>query len=235
LATLALFRTRVSAKTGLDNTASSAEQVLMDSWINEGVIETLLALKCYVISATMATSVGAADYQLDAGILDIQDILVADVSSQAWSMQHVDPDEILYMRRVTVATSAPPRFYALNGANMLMVYPTPSEVDTFTIYYVPRPTALANPTDDPSTATLGGIPSEYHKLVEWWALSEAGDFADDASAQQGMTYLQKFNAKVKDYRRRQLMKGGRLPRKLPGNSTRAMIGARNDIDTGSWS
>lgn len=230
MATLALFRTRVSSKAGLDNTASSTEQVLMDGWINEGVIETLLALKCYVIPANMATTAGSADYQLDAGILDIQNIFVTDVSSQQWSMQPVAPDEILYMRRASTASSAPPRFFALNGANLLMLYPTPNEVDTLTIYYVPRPTPLAAASDDPSTAALGGIPVEFHKLIEWWALSEAGDFSDSATKQMGAFYLQKFAAKVKDYRRRQLMKGGKLPRKKPAYITSRYMSGRNDID-----
>lgn len=231
MATLAQFRTRVSGKLGLDNTPAGAEQTQIDGWINEGVVETLLALKCYVISATMPTTVGKADYQLDSAILATKDIYVTDTLSQSWSLDHVEPDEILYMRRVTTASSAPPRFYAINGANLLMIYPTPAEVDNFTIYYTPRPTALSSASDDPSTSTLGGIPVEYHKLIEWWALSEGADFMQDPRRQD---YMQHFEAKVRDYRRRQLKKGGRLPRKLPAMSSRTVIPPSNSIDIEGW-
>jgi hypothetical protein len=235
VATLAQFRSRVSSKTGLDNTAASAEQVLMDSWINEGVIEVLLALRCYVIDLQLTLTTGKGDYTLDSSILDIQQLFVTDTASTSWSMQRCDPDEILYMRRVTAATSAPPRFYALNGANMLMVYPTPQEADVITVYYVPRPTALSSAGDDPSAASLGGVPTEYHKLIEWWACAEAADFTDSSNSQKGNFYLQKFAAKVKDYRRRQLLKGGKLPRKLPGNLARTdSFRPRNDIDIPNW-
>lgn len=235
MATLAQFRTRVSAKIGLDNTSGSAEQQLMDSWINEGVVEVLLALKCYVVEANMTVVAGQADYTLDAAILDMQNIFVTDTSTQSWSMQRVAPDEILYMRRVTVATSAPPRYYAVNGANMLMLYPTPQESDTITAYYVPRPTALSNPTDDPSSATAGGVPSEYHKAIELWALAEAGDYADDASSQNGASYFAKYQLKIKDYRKRIHQKGGnRLPRAVPAFLSRTSIPPRNDIDIPNW-
>lgn len=231
MATLAQLRTRVSSKLGLDNTAAGAEQTLVDSWINEGVVETLLALKCYVISATMSTTLNKADYQLDSAILDIKNIFVTDAASQSWSLEHVETGEILYMRRVTTATSAPPRFYSINGANLLMVYPTPSEIDVFTIYYVPRPTALSSAGDDPSSSTLGGIPLEFHKLIEWWALAEGADFLQDPRRQD---YMKRFEMKVRDYRRSQLTASGRLPRKLPAMSSRTVIPPRNSIDIEGW-
>lgn len=231
MATLALLRSRVSAKLGMDNTAAGAEQVQIDGWINEGVIETLLALKPYVSTTTLNTVAGTADYQLASSILVIKNLYVTDASSVAWSLDHISAEEILYMRRVTVASSAPPRFYALNGANLLMLYPTPAEVDVITMYVTPRPTALASAGDDPSTTSLGGIPTEYHKLIEWWALSEGADFMQDPRYKD---YLQRFETKVRDYRRRELKKAGVLPRKFPAMASRSVVPPSNSIDTPGW-
>lgn len=94
--------------------------------------------------------------------------------------------------RLFQVTTAPVQMYALNGANMLMVYPTPLAADSITVYYVPRPTALANASDDPSTGSLGGIPSEYHYGLELYMMWKAGDAFDDESSSSGMTYRMEY-------------------------------------------
>src|SRR3990167_9695542 len=74
MATLAQFRTRISAKIGLDNTASSADQSLVDSWVNEGVIDVLRETQCNVATATLSVSSSSGDYTLDSSVLMILDL-----------------------------------------------------------------------------------------------------------------------------------------------------------------
>jgi hypothetical protein len=69
-----------------------------------------------------------------------------------------------------------------------MLYPTPSTADTIKLYYVPRPTAMSTGTDDPSTATFGGIPPEFHRAIVKYTEAEAADYRDDQTSQHGDRY-----------------------------------------------
>jgi hypothetical protein len=136
-------------------------------------------------------------------------------------MERVSVGEIRQLRRNSgTAATSPTLYYALAGHNLLMFYPSPAATDTFTIYYVPVPTALSASADDPSTASLGGIPKEYHKAIEYFACSEAADVNDDESSTQGQKYFLLYQDQVKKIRRTLRRKGGSL---MP----RARVGPRS--------
>src|SRR5690242_19863744 len=82
--------------------------------------------------------------------------------------------------------------WALQGANMLMLYPSPLVDDVLTVYYVPRPTALSTPGDDPSNAIFGGIPPEFHYGLELYMQWKAGDAFDDESSSNGESYRRMY-------------------------------------------
>jgi len=145
---------------------------------------------CYVDTATMAMTPGQGDYTLDASILAIEDMILSS-SGANFRVMRKSTTDLLNLRLFTV-NSAPIQMYALSGANMLMVYPTPLQADTLTIYYIPRPTALSDPNDDPSTPTLGGIPPEYHYGLELYMQWKAADAFDDESSSSGVTYQRMY-------------------------------------------
>lgn len=138
----------------------------------------------------MALTPGQGDYSLDAGILAIEDIFLSSGSAN-FRVSRKATTDLLNLRLFTT-TSAPIQMYALAGANMLMVYPTPLQADVFTIYYVPRPTALSGPTDDPSVVANGGIPSEFHYGLELYMQWKAGDAFDDESSSSGESYRRMY-------------------------------------------
>lgn len=100
--------------------------------------------------------------------------------------------ELLRYRNLASPSSSPVFSYALEGANLLLLYPVPSVADTLTLYYTPVPTAMANASDDPSTATYGGIPTVLHRGIELFALWKMADEMDDAGSQQGASYRQMY-------------------------------------------
>lgn len=174
---------------------------------------------CYVTSATLTPGATGQDFTLDASVLEIIDI---DSSSATvgYGMERLSVGELRQLRRNSgTASTSPTLFYALAGQNLLMFYPPPGSADTFTIYYVPVPTALSASADDPSTASLGGIPTAFHKAIEYFALSEAADSNDDASSTQGLKYYQLYQEQVKKIRRTLRRKGGSI---MP----RARVGPR---------
>lgn len=166
----------------------------------------------------MSLTAGTEDYTLDTSILRILDIFITS-SSQDYSMERVSVDDILRFRRAAAATSsAPVTYYAVAGSNLLMVYPTPASADTVTVYYVPRPATLSADDDTPSE-----IPSEFHKLVEWYALAEAADYDDDGSSGVGQLYLAKYEEGIARARATQSRKGStRLAPFVPGRRSRVV-------------
>ncbi|MBI3936417.1 MAG: hypothetical protein HY323_05525 [Betaproteobacteria bacterium] len=208
MATLALLRSRVSKKIGLDETAAGAEEVLLDSWLNEAVEQVLLRSRCFVKKATITLTKDVNEYELDTvlsgGTLSVLKL----INSDSVPLERVSPEEMADLRRST-ASGTQAWKYALDGANLLMIWPTPTAAGTLTVYHVPRPTAMTTGANDPSTATYGGIPAEFHKLLEFYGLWQAADFDDDASSQVGTLYRAAFDRGLAEMRRALRQRGGR--------------------------
>lgn len=189
MAVLSDFRTRVSAKTGLETTAGSTELALIDSWANEAVRDILIRTHCFIDRGTMTTTAGERDYDLPTSILAIVEFLGPDTNAVDRPLLRLSPIEILRERAQSSTTNqAYVTKYAVQGSNQLLLYPTPASTMTLTIYYVPKPTEMSGGSHDPSTATYGGIPSEWHKAIEYYMLWQAGDYDDDSSSGQGERY-----------------------------------------------
>jgi len=138
----------------------------------------------------MTCTAGVGDYTLDSAILAIEDIYTTSGNTN-FRLTRKSTTDLINLRLFSV-TSSPEQLYAVSGTNMLMVYPTPLTGDTITVYYVPRPTALASPTDDPSSASLGGIPSEFHYGLELYMQWKAADAFDDESSSSGESYRRMY-------------------------------------------
>ena len=210
MSNLSQLRLAVQSKLGLETTASGTEETLVDAWLNQGVIDVLLQTHCNVNSATMTLTSGTSDYTLDTGILALLDVTYQAASSSTTNaVERTTPADILRMRQQGVSSS-PVRYYALNGHDLLMVYPTPSSSsDTLTTYYVPRPTAMSATGNDPSAETYGGIPAEYHKAIEYYALWQGGDYDDDSSSNIGAEYRRTYLELIREFKRYVRRKGGR--------------------------
>lgn len=189
MSTLATLVTDAAGVIGLE--ASATDLTVGDGprlvgWANDAVIDMLLRTHCYVASTTITMTPNVGDYQLSSTILAIEDIYLTSGGAN-FRVRRLATTDLINLRLFSV-TSAPIQMYAVSGANLFMVYPTPLNADTFSIYYVPRPTALANTTDDPSSTSLGGIPSEYHYGLELYMQWKAADAFDDTSSGTGETY-----------------------------------------------
>lgn len=211
MANLTTLRLRVSRKLSLDQTASGEEETAVTDWLNEGVVEVLLETHCTVSKGTAALTSGTGDYELDTDILAVHKL----IDSNNVPLERVTEAEIDEFRRASATGSSSVQHYAVAG-NMLMVWPTPNSAATLTVYFVPRPTPMSTGTHDPSDATYGGVPSEYHKGIELYALWQAADFDDDTSANQGDRYFGQYSAWVNKIRKNLKLKGGQ---RMPGLNT----------------
>lgn len=210
------MRLRVSAEIGLDNTNGSQEQGFIDAWTNEAVAQFLEETKVYVASETIGPNL-TQDYQMPTSILVINDIVVSTSDGQTIPLEQIDQEELIWRRRYPGAL--PIRMYAMQGQNLIMFYPAPGATDTATVYYVPVPTALAAGTDDIATVTK--IPAIFHPILELYVKYKAGQYADDASSQNGLAYLQQFAAEVKKARGKiRRMQGRKRPPARAGRKAR---------------
>lgn len=190
----------VGKSIGLDSSGAvnATEQTFLLDWLNEALQQFLLETKVKVESQTVNLTVGYNDYELPSDVLVVNQVEVTTTDGQVIPLAPIDPEEMLWRRRYPGAI--PIRYYSMQGANLLMLYPTPTESDIVTMYYVPYPTAVTSSNWTSDIQTLAGIPSQFHHIVEYWVLFRAGDFSDDASSQNGMSYFQLWQLEVKKAR-----------------------------------
>jgi hypothetical protein len=210
--TLGDIWTAVSIELGVRADVAGEKQTLVTRLANAGVLEILKKTKVRVTSATMATTIGVGDYDLPVEVIRTTQILAPNSGGIADPVEQVSPEEIDWKRRAASASAGSPLLcYALDGFNLLKLYPTPASVYNLTIYYVPRPTKLTTTGHDPSTIAFGGIPEEYHEDVLlnyiYWKMGSQGD---DQSSAQGERYHQSFDEGVKELRKRINRRKGRL-------------------------
>lgn len=211
--TLADIRSRVANAIGLDNTNGGLEQGLIDSWTNEACLDFLERTKAKVEQAQMTLTSGQGDYELPSGVLVMNQLELTTASDgQLLLLEPIEPAELLWRRRY--AGAEPVRYYAMQGDNLLMLYPTPQGADTLNMYYVPVPGSLVNSTDP---LTNAGIAPKWHAIIELYVKAKAGEFNDDSSSQNGATYLQQYEAEVRKARGRiRRAQGRRRPPAVPG-------------------
>ena len=229
MSTLLQFETAVSNETGLSLTLA-AEKTIIDDAVNQGVQRVLEDTHCYVKKADYTGWDGTSlNYTIDPTILEIIELYSTSTGTQ-YPLERISEIEMIERRRLGQPSGTPAQVYALSGANLLMFWPAPGTSDTVTIYNVPIPTALANPTDDPSSTTYGGIPSILHEAIFYHACRKAASYDDDQSSAQGQRYSDWYDKEIVRYRNIIRKRGGdRNPRAVVNDKRRKRAYHTNDI------
>ena len=228
MSTFAQLKSNVSKELGLDETAAGDEDTLLGRRLNQAVREFLLDTHCYVKAGTFTAVANQADYDFQSttsyitmsgggGPESAKVILAIETlyDSNNVPLERVNVSEIDEFRRASATTAtAAQRFYAFDGANLFMLWPTPSTAEAFSIRVVPRPTEMSSAAHDPSDPTYGGVPAEYHEAIEKWACWYMASYDDDVSSTQGDRYLGQYQMQVSKCRRAMKLKGGRRQARL---------------------
>ncbi len=216
MSSLSTMQSNVASELGLNTTDDGSK---ITKHLNDAVIDVLLRTRCYVTTTTINEVSGTADYTLATSILIANKAYVTS-SGTDFPMQPLSIDELIDLRLNSVS-AAPARYYAVQGT-LLSVYPTPNSADVITLYSTPRPTALSGASDDPSSTTYGGIPSEFHVGLELYAQWKMGSQSDDQSSAQGARYKQDYEEFLRRMKRQ-------LAHKLGAKLPRARVGGRSSI------
>jgi hypothetical protein len=221
MSTLAELTTEVAEEIG--SIDATADQTKIWRFLNRGVRDFLRRTKCYVESDVFTPS-AAANYTLDSSALMVIDLYFTGSSSP---LERVSVPEINRLRRGAVSVGAAfPRFYAFQNP-LVMFDVAPSGSATLTCVNVPAPTAMSSALNDPSAATYGGIPVDYHDAIAYYAEWHLASFDDDASSSQGARYREWYLDRVKDCRREIVGRGSAL---LPKASSRNRTFVRSARD-----
>lgn len=222
MATLETLRRSVGRKAGMDYSSAGTDRDLIDSWCNEGVREILVRTHCYVASSTITTTPDEWQYDLSYLVMATKQIWR---DGETNAMVRVTPDEIIEYRRANASTSDSTTLYwAMVAANQVWLHPTPTAAYDISIVYVPKPTELSFTTHDPSASTYGGIPTEFHKAIELWALSNASDHEHEGRTQSGQKYLVEFEQYIGRIKAGLGRRGGAVPRARVGRRRARVTG-----------
>lgn len=206
--TLGELRYRTMKSFGLD-IANGDERSMIDQWAYEATLDFLRQTKMTKKTAELSLSAGIGDYELSLDIMAFEDPWIEFVSgNQSRLLRPVDSYEI-HQRRLyeSVTTGDGPAFYALEGENLLLIYPSPaSSGDVLNITFLEKPAPMTGYTQDPTAAAFGRIPQEHHPVLESYVRGKAAGFVRD---QQGeLFYMSQYDEGVRRSKGRMNTKGG---------------------------
>lgn len=219
---------RVGEKTGLAYDVSGQEQTMLQDWANEAVVDVLLRTHIYLKIGDLALTSGTAEYRMDSTVLAIDD----GRGSTPAGIGHylvIGLDEMIQRQSADPATAATRKMIAIEG-DLLIVYPTPSSDETLRFYYVPKPTVMSNDSHDPSSSTYGGIPTQYHRAIEYYMLWQASEYDDKQVALKPLDYKQLYMQECSDVRKeKRKNRDRRLTRARIGYPESRTMSVRNDV------
>lgn len=168
----------------------------------------------------------ALNYTLDSTVLAVLDMYFTNAS---YSLERVSVADIHRIRRSSLTGSSYPRRYAFQNPLVLFDI-APAASDTLTVVNVPAPTVMSAGAHDPSTATYGGIPVDYHDALAYYAEWHLGSFADDASSSQGTRYKEWYMERVRDCVQEIRERGGRRQPRSTVGPVRRYVPSNNSTD-----
>lgn len=213
------FRTRVARVVGL-STSNAQDLALIDSFVNESVVQFLRDTKINVVKASLSVTAGQPDYTLDTDIIAFTDAWYEPSGgNQKWLLEPVSSRDILAMRIAEGAVESATRYIAIQGAHLIMLHPAPqSSEDKLHILYVPRPTAVLSATShSPADPTRGNIPEEFHPILEAYVKWKTAEAEEHRPSDSGRAFQAEYEAGVMKTRAILNKKAGVfLPRKRHG-------------------
>jgi hypothetical protein len=164
---------------------SGNELTLLTGHLNDGYADVLARTRCRVNCGDLTTIANTWKYRLPNTILFVDEMWTEDPTyGTTTSFERSSAREIIQLRRGQTSTlSGGPCYYAIEGHDMLLVWPTPAAAGTIEYLYGPRPTALSAAGDIPSL-----VPSEWHRAIVLYAEWHMASYDDDGSSQVGQLY-----------------------------------------------
>lgn len=179
---------RVSQVLGLATSgADSTEELQMiQDTINEAVVDILSRTRINVRCVNITLTAGVREYDLSQTILRMYDVWQGTTRLQELSPGDSSRD----MSSVSAGT------FAIVGFNRIRLDWSPdSSSSTLSAWYTPRPTPMTDNAHDPSAATYGAIPAEFHQAIINYCCWLLADMAGDQGSGRGDKYRAWYEGK----------------------------------------
>jgi len=227
---LATFRSRIARVSGL-STSDATDLADIDSWVNEAVEQFNRETKLNVATASLAVTADQDTYSLDSDILSMQALWYVPADAQSALLTALAPETLIERRMIETGESTAPRYYALAGANTLMLWPAPTaSTETLHILYVPRHNALSTTAHSPDDPLKGNIPAEYHTILESYAKWKACEGEDHRMSQFGNVFKEQWDTGVAKVRAEVKKKAGvNIPAVRLGRPRHVPVGNGVDV------
>lgn len=183
--TLATLRNRVQSTLSLKNTGN--ELTLLDDYINEGYENVLARTRCRVHCGDLTTTAGTWKYRMPSESMSVLELWAEDSSGNVELFERTTTRHILDLRMGDTTSDDSLRYYAVEGMDFLLVWPTPASAGNLSFLYVPRPTPLSVSTDIPTY-----VPGQWQHAIELYATWKMADYDDDGSSQVGQMYRMQY-------------------------------------------
>lgn len=223
---------RVARKMGLSTDSGTDDLAFLQDLANAAVVEVLMRTHCYIDIGEMTLISGQAEYRLDPNVLAVDDGRGSSPAGMG-NYRLVSLEEMIRRQSVGFVAPSARQVCAFDG-DLLIVSPTPADSSTvIRFYYVPKPSPMAQDSDDPSTANFGGIRVEYHRALEYYMLWQAAEDVEKKSPMGPNDYFEIFQGECKLIRDRKWALAGRklAPAAVGYPDTRREV-VRNDVYPG---
>jgi len=181
VATFSTLKNRVQSTLSLKSTGN--ELTLLEGYLNEAYEDILTRTRCRVDCGDLSTTAGSWKYRMDTDALAVLELWAEDSSALTLPFERTSFAHILDLRRSASPSDADVRYFTVEGADLLCLWPTPSGAQALGFLYVPRPATLSAAGDIPSY-----IPAQWHRALEMYACWRMADYDDDGSSQVGELY-----------------------------------------------
>ena len=199
----------VGQQLGLGYDRDGYERDFLRDLANRAVVDILLKTHVYIQIGDVALTSGVAEYRMDTNVLAIDD----GSGSTPAGIGHytvVGLDEMIQRESVGIVSPTFRKVLAFEG-DLLIVDPVPESDESLTFYYVPRPTAMSDDGNDPSSSAYGGIPVEHHDAVIEYMSWRASMYEGASSPLKPQEYRVSYLGMLKDIQTaRRRMRGRRI-------------------------
>lgn len=155
------------------STDSTGEVTYLQELANEAVVDILTRTKLNVRRVAL---------QLDA---DVREYDVSNEMLRVWSLEDIDGVPLQEVPEGDLVSYDGAKVFQFVGYARLILGWDPEQDDTIDAWYTPRPTDMTDDAHDPSLATYGLVPEEYHSALVNYMCWKAGETTRDQGSGLG--------------------------------------------------
>lgn len=190
-----------------DSSLTGNDATFVTEWANRAVRDVLIKTHVRVRELSMSLTSGTDEYALDTDILQMLSLRSNDGADDR-EMEPLTLEDLNRRRIHGDLSSGPARYYSLQGSDYLIVYPIPGSGESLLGEYVPKPTEMSSASHDPSNTTYGGIPVEYHDVIELYILHHGARSDDHQASARGQQYQAQYLRRIGEMRAELFRKRG---------------------------